>query len=91
MDSFSSYAVWAWTVDDSLYMLDCGEVQYIELDAEKRKQINEDRKFENLPQIVTLEDLIQKDYLVRDGIGIKPTFTVIDQGRTSRIRGKIFF
>lgn len=80
MDEFSSYAVWAWGVDDSLYMLECGEVQYIELDAEKRKQIDEDRKAEGVPPIVTLEDILLKDFLIKDGIGIKPTFMVIDQG-----------
>ena len=81
MDEFSSYAVWAWGVDDSLYMLDCGEVQYIDLDPEKRKQIDEDRKAESLPPIETLEDLLMKDYLINaDGVGIKPTFIVIDQG-----------
>lgn len=80
MDDFSSYAVWAWGVDDSLYMLDCGEAQYIELTDEKRKDINEGRKAEGLPPIQTLEDLLMKDYLIKDGVGVKPTFMVIDQG-----------
>jgi hypothetical protein len=80
MDDYSSYAVWAWGCDDSLYMLECGEVQYIELNPDKRKQIDIDRKAENLPPIFTLEDILMKDYLVSsEGAGCKPTFLVIDQ------------
>lgn len=80
MDAYDSYAVWAWGVDDSLYMLDCGEVQYTELDPDKRAQINEQRKAENQPPIETLEDILKKDYLIKDGVGIKPTFMVVDVG-----------
>ena len=80
MDDFISYAVFAWDVYDSLYMIEDGKVQYIELTDEKRSQINQDRKAENLPPITVLEDLLVKDYLVKDGVGIKPTFCVIDQG-----------
>lgn len=91
MDDFSSYAVWAWGVDDSLYMLDCGEVQYIELDPDKRKQIDDDRKIENKPPIETLEDILMKDYLINaDGVGIKPTFIVIDQRRSQSGRCQTF-
>ena len=61
-------------------MLECGEVQHIEIEEEKRKELNEQRKSENLPPLSTLEDLLQKDWLVKDGVGIKPTFLVIDQG-----------
>lgn len=80
MDAYDSYAVWAWGVDDSLYMLDCGEVQYTELDPDKRAQIDEQRKAENQPPIETLEDILKKDYLIKDGVGIKPTFMVVDVG-----------
>lgn len=80
MDDFVSYAVFAWDVCDSLYIIEDGKVQYIELTDEKRRQVNEDRKAENLPPITALEDLLVKDYLVKDNVGIKPTFCVIDQG-----------
>ena len=80
MDDFNSYAVFAWCVDDSLYLIECGEVQYIELTDEKRDEINKERAAENQPPIITLEDVLMKDYLVKDGVGIKPTFLCIDQG-----------
>lgn len=81
MDSFNSYAVWAWCVDDSLYMLKCGEVPYIELTEEKRIEVNEERAKENLPPVETLQDIIDREWLVdSEGVGIKATFTVIDQG-----------
>lgn len=82
MDAFNSYAVYAWTTDDCLYMLKCGEVEFIELDADKRAKINEERKADNKPPIETLEDVLNAEYLVRDGVGIKPSFMVIDVGRT---------
>ena len=81
MDDFCSWAAWAWDVNDSLYMLECGEVQYMELDPEKRLQINEDRKAENLPPTETLEDIFARSWLQdKDGAAVKATFMVIDQG-----------
>ncbi len=80
MDEFSAYAVWAWGCDDSLYLLECGELQYIELDEDKRKLVNEERRKEGHPPVVTLEDILMKEFLVKDGSGLKPTFLVIDQG-----------
>lgn len=80
MDSFVSYAIFAWDVNDNLHMIADGKLQYIELDDAKRAGINEDRKQENLPPIETVEDLIGKEWLKKDGVGIKATFWMIDQG-----------
>lgn len=80
MDDFFSYAVFAWDVNDSLYMIENGETQYMELDDEKREQINKELQAAGKPPVVTLEDVSDKDYLVKDGVGIKPYFMVIDQG-----------
>ena len=72
--------VFAWTTDDCLYMIDDGKVQYLELLEDKRKEIDEVRKNEQLPPIITLEDVLQKQYLIKDGTGIIPMFAIIDQG-----------
>lgn len=80
MDDFVSYGVFAWDVNDSLYLIEDGKLQYIELTDEKRKGINEDRKQENLPPIETVEDLLEREWLRKDGVGLKATFWVIDQG-----------
>lgn len=80
MDDFVSYAVFAWCTDDSLYMLECGELQHIELDQDKRDAIDRKRKEDGLPPIQTLEDKLLADYLASDGVGVKPTMLIIDQG-----------
>lgn len=80
MDSFNSWAAWAWDVNDNLYMLECGEVPYIELSEDKRKDIDEQRKADNQEPVNTLEDILMRDWLVKDGVGIKATFLMIDQG-----------
>ena len=80
MDDFFSYAVFAWDVNDNLYMLENGETEYMELSDEKRSQVNEDLKAAGKPPAISLEDVFGKDYLVKDGVGIKSTFMVIDQG-----------
>lgn len=80
MDDFCSYGVFVWDVHDSLYLIECGEVPYIELTEEKRSQVDEQLKQEGKPPVKTLEDILYADYLVQDGVGIAPTFLVIDQG-----------
>lgn len=81
MDDFISYAVWAWDVNDSLYMIEDGKTQWLELDEVKRKQVNEDNKMQHLPPAASLDDILDKDYLKNaDGVGIKPTLLLIDQG-----------
>ena len=82
MDDFQSYGVYAWDVNDNLYLIECGEVPYIELTGEKREAVNAALAEEGKPPVRTLEDVLHKEYLIgEDGIGIKPTFLVIDQRR----------
>lgn len=81
MDDFTSYGVFVWDVQDCLYLIEAGEVPYIELTEEKRKQVDEQLKAEGKPPVITLEDVLAKEYLVQDKVGIKPTFLVIDQRR----------
>lgn len=82
MDSFISYAVWAWTTDDSLHLIYCNETPYMFLEDEKRKEVDDARKQEGKPPIVTLEDELLKPWLTskETGVGILPTFLLIDQG-----------
>ena len=80
MDDFCSYGVFVWDVQDCLYLIEAGEVPYIELTDEKRATVNEQLKQEGKPPVKTLEDVLLADYLTQDGVGIKPTFLVIDQG-----------
>lgn len=80
MDSFISYAVFAWDVNDSLYMLEDGKLEYLEIDEAKRKQINAELQAEGKPPVKALDDYINKEFLVKDDIGIKPTFWFIDVG-----------
>ena len=80
MDSFNTYAVWAWTTSDHLFLLDIGDVPYLFLDDERRSQINELLKHENKPPVKTLEDVINGTYLGDETTGIEPTFCVIDVG-----------
>ena len=80
MDDFERYGVWAWDVNDNLYLIEDGEVPYIELPSDKKALVNEQRQLDGKPPVITLEDILDKDYLVEDGVGIKATFMVIDQG-----------
>lgn len=81
MDDFISYGVFAWDVNDSIYLVECGEVPYIELTPDKRASIDEGLKEDGKPPCKTLEDILAKDFLVNEeGVGIKATFLVIDQG-----------
>lgn len=80
MDLYNRYAVWAWDVNDGLYLIEDGEVPYLELSPDKREEINKQRQDEGKPPVTTLEDVLIKDYLVEDGVGIQATFMVVDQG-----------
>lgn len=81
MDDFISYAVFAWDVNDHLYMIADGKLQYLTLTEEKRKQIDEQRRAENLPPIEVFEDYVDKEFLKnKEGSGIKSFFWIIDQG-----------
>lgn len=80
MDDFYSWGIFAFDVNDNTYLIDCGETPYLELDDVKRRQINEERAAASKPPIVTIEDVLDKEYLVKDGVGLKPLACCIDQG-----------
>lgn len=79
-DNRSVAGVFALDVNDNLYLLDAKQPQYLMLKQQQRQVINKDREI----PIVTVEDMLNKEYLKRDGVGIKPTFCVMDrQGHRS--------
>ncbi len=80
MDDFFSYAVFAFDVNDNVYLLEGGELEYLELSDERRAEVNEMRKEEGKPPVITIEDILKKEYLVKDGVGIKVSVMGIDQG-----------
>lgn len=79
-DNRSVAGVFALDVNDNLYLLDAKQPQYLMLKQQQRQVINKDREI----PIVTVEDMLNKEYLKRDGVGIKPIFCVMDrQGHRS--------
>ena len=80
MDDFYSWGVFAFDVNDNSYLIDCGETPYLELDEAKRKQINEDLKEAGKPPCYTVEDILNKKYLMKDDVGLQPLICIIDQG-----------
>lgn len=93
-DDRSVVGIFGLDVNDNLYLIESKEVQYLILTDEERNKINEVNKkeaFENnapyLP-VITVEDMLKKQYLIEDGIGIRPTFALIDrQGhRTNEVQ-----
>ena len=71
-------------MNDNIYLLHQEEVEYYELPEDKRKAVDEERKAAGKPPVVTVEDLLQKQWLVKDGVGITPMLAIVDQGRTPR-------
>lgn len=80
MDDYLAVGVYAFDVNDNIYLLESHEVEYYELPDDKRKAINEERKAAGKPPIITVEDLLLKQYLVKDGVGISPMLAICDQG-----------
>lgn len=80
MDDYLSVGVYAFDVNDNIYLLESHEVEYYELPDDKRKAINEERKAAVKPPIITVEDLLLKQYLVKEGVGISPMLAICDQG-----------
>jgi len=81
-------------VNDNLHLIETKEPQYLFLKEEDRHKINGNieqlSKQNNTPfvKVETVEDMLLKDYLIKDGVGIKPTFAIIDrQGhRTNEVQ-----
>lgn len=93
-DDRSVVGIFALDVFDNLYLIESKEVQYLILTDEERTKINESRrqiaKEKNEPYVPveTAEDMLKKPYLVKDNVGITPTFALVDrQGhRTKEIQ-----
>jgi len=80
MDSFFSYGVFAFDVNDNVFLIECGETEALMLNDEERAKADKERQTAGKPPIKTVEDILDKDYLAEDGIGIKPIICCIDQG-----------
>ena len=84
-DDRSVCGVFALDVNDNLYLIEAKELQYLSLTEEDRHTINSnlkstaEQKGEPFIPIQTVDDLLKKDYLVENGVGIKPTFALIDR------------
>ena len=83
-DNRSVVMVCALDVNDNLYVIESKEVEFLFLKDEQRTLINEHSE----APVETVEDMLNKEYLVENGIGIKPMFCLIDrQGhRTKEIQ-----
>ena len=81
-------------VNDNLHLIEAKEPQYLFLKEEDREKVNANleqlSKQNNVPfvKVETVEDMLLKEYLVKDGVGIRPTFALIDrQGhRTNEVQ-----
>lgn len=77
----SVVGVFALDVNDNLHLIQTAEPEYITLSDEDRSVINSTRS----TPIVTVQDMLNKEYLKKDGVGIKPMFCVMDrQGHRSQ-------
>ena len=79
-DNRSVVNVFAMDVSDNLYLLEACQPEYLSLNDDDRAVINSKRD----KPIVTVEDILKKEYLKKDGVGLSPVFCVIDrQGHRS--------
>lgn len=77
----SVIGVFALDVNDNLHLIQTCEPEYITLSDEDRSVINSTRQ----TPIITVQDMLNKEYLKKDGVGIKPMFCVMDrQGHRSQ-------
>lgn len=89
-DDHSPTGVFAVDTNDNMYLLEFHFCPYLFLTPDDRTKqesiIKEELKVTGQPfnPIVTVEDLLNKEYLITNGVGIKPTFALIDrQGHKS--------
>ena len=81
MDEFFSVGVFALDTNDSISVIHAEEVQWLFLDEVQREAVDSERKQAGKPPAVTVEDLLKKQWLCNnEGVGIIPTFLVIDAG-----------
>lgn len=84
-DDRSVVGVWAFDIYDNLYLLKASEPSYLMLGEDQREKINQANKQESqllgqpFTPVQTVEDILNADYLVQNGVGIKPTLIVLDR------------
>lgn len=95
-DDRSVVGVWAFDINDNLYLLKASEPNYLMLTQAEREKINAYNKQEallrnqNFVPVETVQDIFNADYLVQNGVGIKPSFIFIDR-RGHRARDVDYF
>ena len=83
-DDRSVVGVWAWSTNDNYYLLKTAQPKYLTLSDEQRKKIDDSNKQVALKTntefhpIETVEDIINAQYLIEDGVGIEPMFCLMD-------------
>lgn len=83
-DDRSVVAVWGWSTSDNLYLLKTAQPKYLSINQQQRTKINQANKKIALQTetdyvpIETVEDIINAQYLIEDGVGIQPIFCLID-------------
>ena len=83
-DNRSVVGVWALDIMDNLYLLKTAQPIYLSLAEDQRERINlvaKETAHANNQQFVpveTVEDMLNTQYLIEDGVGIVPTFMVLD-------------
>lgn len=84
-DAFSVVGIFGLDVNSNLYLIESKRVEHLILTNEEREKINSVRKTEafnnNQPYVPveTVEDILKKQYLVENGIGIPITFALLDR------------
>lgn len=79
-DNRSVVGIFGLDVNDNLYLLQACQPQYLTLKDQQRTVVNKDREV----PVVTVEDMLNKEYLKKNGVGLKPVFCIIDrQGHRS--------
>lgn len=77
-DNRSVVGVFALDKNDNVYFIDGKQPQYLMVNDDDRRVINSNRD----EPIITVQDMLNKEYLKKDGVGLKPTFMVIDRQRS---------
>lgn len=83
-DDRSVVGVWGWSTNDNYYLLKTAQPKYLTISDDQRKRIDEHNKQvalqtgELFKPLETVEDILTAEYLVEDGVGIKPLFCLMD-------------
>lgn len=84
-DNRSVVGIFGLDVNDNLYFIEAKELEHLSLTNEERDKINSVLKQEAINNnepfvpVITVEDMLHKQYLVENGVGIIPTFALIDR------------